>query len=165
MTTIELKEQMKALKNQQKEANKQMTKIKKEYEMYRQLRRNNLAFRYAIAFEGKYESFEELIHANPDWDNQQMSKLQFEFLFNQLKYTDIRFFTMFMNWDYEIFDIPIDDRTCPVCFSYYTCRGITRFNKFDKCKHMCCLGCYHKLSNPSGHKICVICRQSESPVV
>jgi len=173
MTTIELKEQMnalkhqqkeriKALKNQQKQAQKEMNRIKKEYELFMELRRDNIAFRYAIVFKGKYSSFEDLIDDNPEWDNTKMSKLQFEFLFNELKFTDVDFFTVFMSWDYRISEIPFEDRKCPVCLSYYTCDGIKRFHKFQKCKHYCCVGCYIKLPNMRGNKTCVICRQTEA---
>ena len=124
-TLIELKETLKVLKEQQKVAEKEFNKrekelneIKKEYNCYKQNVTKYNAFAYASNFKGKYDSFEALV-TDKKWTNTQIRKVEYEFLFTELGFTDIEFFSTFMSWDKKMFEVPIEDRKCVVCLSYY----------------------------------------------
>lgn len=159
-TTIELKEQMRLLREQQREIEKDQRKIKKEYDTWKMLMSQHLSFCYINNWQTKYASFEELIKDN-SWTNTYMKKQEFEFLFNGLKYTDIDFFTAFMSWSPDMFDLPLEDRKCAVCLSYYNATTKER-RKFARCDHYCCVDCYNHLpKNIAGKKSCILCRKIE----
>lgn len=161
-TSIELKEQMKMLKQQQRDAEKEQKKMKKDFEMWRRLLNEHQSFCDALNYRNKYNSFEQLI-VNEKWTNRRMDKKEFEFLFTQLRYTDTEFFTTFMNWDSNMFSMPIEDRKCSVCLSYYTTAKTPQ--KFINCCHMVCNECYTQIAKKvDGYKCCVICRKSEKPL-
>lgn len=161
MTTIELREQMNALKNQQKLAKKEMNKVKKDYEKFQQLIRDNIAFRYITRFEMKfYGSFEDMVQEE-DWTNTEMDKIQFEMLFQGLGFRDVEFFTAFMAFDKKkLIHFHESDRNCPVCFERYN--RYKPYRKFTNCQHICCVECYVKLPKTDNYRCCVICRQSEA---
>jgi hypothetical protein len=162
-TSIELKESLKVLKEQQKAAEKELNKIKKEFNIYKQNVTKYNAFAYASNFKNKYDSFEALI-TEQKWTNTKMRKVEYEFLFTELGFTDIEFFSTFMSWDKKMFEIPIEDRKCVVCLSYYN--FITKCpKKFENCVHKVCTECYPQIKRTNGFISCVICRKSESEKV
>ena len=161
MTTIELKEQMKFLRQQEREAKKEIAKIKKEYLYWKELIAKNSVFFSVYNLFDKYDSFEELIVDN-NWTNTKYSKVEWEFLFNELKYSDTDFFAAFMNWKPNMFNVPLIDRKCSICMDWYN--DIKVRTKFKNCDHYCCELCYNKLRKESdGFKRCIICRESERP--
>ena len=160
MTTIELKEQIKLLREQQKQVEKIMNKKKKLYDTWETMLRQHPSFCYVNNWKNKYSSFEALI-IDQDFKNTRMEKTEFEFLFNELGFTDTEFFTKFMNWDKIMFDIPIEDRKCSVCISYYNSTKLQK--KFMNCCHKVCNECYTQIIKKDGYRCCVICRQSERP--
>lgn len=160
MTTIELHTQMKALRNQQKLAQKQFNKVKKDYNTFKQLIRDNIAFEYAIKFQYSYGSFYEMVDDN-EWKNEYMDKSQFEILYNALNFKDVDFFRAFMSFDKQrVLNLETEDKKCPVCFNEY--KFSRPYYKFTNCTHMCCIKCYGRLPKINGNKCCVICRQTET---
>lgn len=161
MTTIELKEQIKMLRQHQRDAEKEQKKLQREYHTWSTLMCQHASFRYVNNFRNKYNSFEALI-IDEKWTNTIMDKIEFEFLFSELGYTDIEFFTAFMNWDNTMLSMPMEDRKCCICISYYT--SAKTLTKFNNCSHAICSECYIKLAKKAdGYKQCVICRASEKP--
>jgi hypothetical protein len=160
-TAIELKEQIKVLKEQQKVAEKAFARKQKDYKIFRMLMAENKAFLYTHLCEGDFTCFEDLIKARGCWDNEVFSNVEYEFMFKQLGYTDIDFFKTFMSWTPDIFSIPFEDRKCPVCLDYYTDKKKPR--KFANCSHYCCVPCSKQLVSVGGYKCCVMCRASEKP--
>ena len=162
-TSIELKESLKVLKEQQKAAEKELNKIKKEFNIYKQNVTKYNAFAYASNFKNKYDSFEALI-TEQKWTNTKIRKVEYEFLFTELGFTDIEFFSTFMSWDKKMFEVPIEDRKCVICLSYYN--FITKCpKKFENCVHKVCTECYPQIKRTNGFICCVICRKSESKEV
>jgi hypothetical protein len=161
MTTIELKEQMKLLREAQKQAEKAMTKKKKDFELWQSLSRNNRSFVYVNNWKDKYPTFEALIIDN-NWKNTYLGRAEFEFIYTGLGFTDEDFFKLFVGWSDEIQQIHIGDRKCGVCLDYYNDIH-KRPRKFKNCIHKCCEMCYVQLKKKDGFKCCVICRESEKP--
>lgn len=162
MTTIELKEQMKLLRQQEKEAKKEVAKIRKEYLLWKELMSKNRTFCCVNNWKDKYTSFEALITEN-NWKNTIFKKAEWDFLFTELGYTDTDFFSVFMNWKPAMFNLPIVDRKCSVCMDWYNDTTKVR-TKFKNCNHYSCGVCYHRLRKErDGFKKCVICRESEKP--
>lgn len=162
-TSIELKEMMKTIKQQQKAAEKEINKTKKEFHTWKTLMSKHSSFAYAFNFQDKYDSFEELI-IEQKWSNAKINKVEFEFLFTQLGFTDSEFFSTFMGWDKAMFAIPIEDRKCSICLSYYNSKTKPP-KKFANCIHKVCTECYTHIRNTNGFKCCVICRKSEECVI
>jgi hypothetical protein len=160
MTSIELKEQMKVLKAQQKENDKKLNAMKKEYDLWKGIMARQHTFCYVNNYADKYPSFEELV-IQQNWKNTRFNPTEWEFLFTELKYTDADFFSIFMGWNTAIQNICWSDRKCSICLEYYT--KDRTMNKFVNCGHYCCNGCYKKLPKENGHRKCVICRESEAP--
>lgn len=162
MTTIELKEQMKILREQEKVAKKEVGRIKKEYLYWKELMTKNTTFCYVNNWKDKYTSFEALI-TEQNWRNTRYNKAEWDFLFTELGYTDTEFFSAFMNWKPAMFNIPIADRKCPICIEWLNDTTKVK-QKFKNCIHHCCGGCYNTLRKErDGFKKCVICRESEKP--
>ena len=160
-TSIELKEQIKLLKYQQQQKDKELNKMKKEFKLWKELMNQHTSFVYANNWKGKYTSFEALI-IDQKWKNSGMNRNEFEFLFSELGYTDTEFFTTFLQWEPIMFNTPIEDRKCCVCISYY-CATKSSY-KFRNCSHKICAECYTQLRKKGdGFKCCVICRESEKP--
>jgi hypothetical protein len=162
-TSIELKESLKVLKEQQKVAEKELNKMKKEYYIYQKNVTKYNSFASAMNFKNKYDSFEALI-TEQKWNNTRMRKVEYEFLFTQLGFTDIEFFSTFMSWDKTMFEVPIEDRKCVVCLSYYNFKTKSP-KKFANCVHKVCTECYPQIRKTNGFKCCVICRKSEVIVI
>jgi hypothetical protein len=122
------------------------------------------SFRYVYLYDNKFDTFEELI-IETKWTNSKFkNREEFEFLFNELGFTDIEFFRTFMEWPPLTFNSNMEDRKCCVCMEYYNVRMKTK-RKFSNCVHAVCVECYSNLQKVSGYKSCVICRQSEKPVI
>ena len=166
-TSIELKESLKVLKEQQKAVEKELNKrekelneIKKEYSIYEEKITKYKSFELVTKLKNKYDSFEALI-TQRKWTNTQMCKVEYEFLFTALGFNDIEFFSTFMSWDKKMFEVPIEDRKCVICLSYYN--FITKCpKKFENCVHKVCTECYPQIKRTNGFICCVICRKSES---
>jgi hypothetical protein len=159
-TSIELKEQMKVLKQQQREAEKVMTKMKKEYKIWKTLMNEHSSYVYVNNWKDRYDSFEALI-IEQKWTNTRMAKEEFEFLFTELGFTDTDFFTTFMNWTPTMFNMPFEDRRCSICIEYYSTTKTPK--KFVNCNHKVCIICYNQIRKKDGYRCCVICRESEKP--
>jgi hypothetical protein len=159
-TAIELKEQIKALKEQQKSVEKAFAKKQKDYKIMDMIMTENRVFLYVWLSKNDYKSFEELI-GNKHWDNKAFNKVEYEFMFKQLGYTDEEFFRTFMSWTPDIFNLEFEDRKCGVCLEYYNDKQTPR--QFANCPHYCCLPCYKRLPIIGRYKCCVICRASEKP--
>jgi hypothetical protein len=159
-TAIELKEQIKVLKEQQKVAEKAFAKKQKDYKIMNMILEENRVFLYVWLCRNDYRSFEELI-LNKGWDNKVFNKVEYEFMFKQLGYTDEEFFKTFMSWTPDILNLEIADRKCPVCLDYYNDKKPLK--NFANCSHYCCLPCYKQLQSTGRYKCCVICRASEKP--
>lgn len=159
-TTIELKEQMKALRQQEKEAKKEVAKIKKEYLYWKELMSKNGTFCYVNNWKDKFPSFEDMIR-DTKWKNNRFTKAEWDFLYTELGYTDTDFFTAFMGWDNGMFKLQIEDRKCSICMGWYGKTHIPK--KFKNCDHFCCEVCYPQIRKTDGHRCCVICRESEKP--
>jgi hypothetical protein len=166
-TSIELKESLKVLKEQQKAAEKELNKIKyqlniikNEYSIYKEKGNKYKSFELVTKLKDKYDSFEALI-TQRKWTNAQMCKVEYEFLFTELGFTDIEFFSTFISWDKNMFEIPIEDRKCSVCLSYYNFKTKCP-KKFENCVHKVCTECYPQIKRTNGFICCVICRKSES---
>jgi hypothetical protein len=160
-TSIGLKEQIKALKQPQKEAEKKQKKMKKDFDIWNNTMSIHPSYFYVKYWKNKYDSFETLVRLN-NWTNRKMYIEEFEFLFTQLGYTDTEFFITFMSWPFSIFNIPFEDRKCAICLSYYN-TTTKAMKKFKNCSHNCCVNCYSQLQTIGGYKCCVICRESEKP--
>ena len=159
-TAIELKEQIKVLRVQQREADKAFAKKQKDYNIMSLLVDENKCFLWVYDSKGKFATFEEFIK-NKGWQNNTFSNLDYEFMFKQLEFPDEDFFRTFMSWNKDIFAMPFEDRKCCVCMDYYTDKKAPK--KFANCSHYCCLTCYKQLRPVSGYKLCVMCRASEKP--
>jgi hypothetical protein len=165
-TSLELKESLKVLKELHTDAEKklnkrksELNKIKNEYSTYEEKRTKYKSFGLITMLKDKYDSFEALI-THRKWSNSQMSEVEYEFLFNELGFTDTEFFSTFMRWDKKMFEVPIEDRKCVVCLSYYNFKT-KRPKKFANCVHKVCTECYPQIKSTDGFKCCVICRKSE----
>jgi len=159
MTTIELNEQMIALRQEKKEAKKKVEKIKKDYDKWQQFMDENPTFVYVNNWKDKFKSFEDMIR-DTKWINKRYNKAEWDFLFTELGYTDTDFFTAFMGWDNNMHKLAIDDRKCNICMSWYGRTAIPK--KFKNCEHFTCEVCYDYIRRGEcGYKCCVICRKSE----
>lgn len=159
MTTIELKEQMKVLRVQQREAEKKVNKIKKDFKVWNMLMNEHPAFCWVNNLKGKFSTFEELITEH-DWRNTKFrNREEWEFIFQELGFQDTEFFTAFMSWTGKE---SIEDRKCCVCMDYYNGTAKTK-KKFANCSHSICKECYTHLRPTTGYKSCVVCRESEKP--
>lgn len=162
-TNVELKEQMKVLKAQQKLALRDVNRLKKDYKIWTMLMEQHRSFCYVKNWKSKYNSFKQLIVENK-WTNTIMNKIEFEFLFTELGFKDVEFFTAFIKGEQSGLDTSAEDNTCCVCYNEYTLTGDKSSRKFRNCSHSVCYGCYGKLRTEiNGYRTCVMCRISENP--
>jgi FtsZ-binding cell division protein ZapB len=164
MDTIALKEQMANLRAKLREKKKETADLKKEYKVWKE-NHDRWAFNFINGYEcGDEEhcdSFEELVVSNEFENNGYL--LDWELIFNELKFKDIEFFNKFIQWDKGMFKIPSKNRKCSICLDYYS--NSTCIKKFKNCKHTCCTTCYPQIHlQRDGFKCCGECRTSEKPV-
>jgi len=164
MDTIALKEQMAILRAKLREKKKETADLKKEYAVWKE-NRDRWAFhfieQYECGDEDPCDSFEELVVSN-DFTNEGYP-LDWELIFNELKFKDIEFFNKFIQWDKGMSRIPLKNRKCSICLDYYSNSACIR--KFKNCIHMCCTTCYPQIHlQRDGFKCCGECRTSEKPI-
>jgi hypothetical protein len=170
MTTIEIDEQMLLLKEQKKEQQKLLKKMKKDYDTYLTLKRNNKIFDIIYSrCRISPASFERLVR-HYKWKNTDFTPIEWNFIYDTLRLSDSEFFTAFMSWNDDIFKLEFDDRKCPCCLAWYSKSVMPR--KFKNCEHFCCENCYSKIGpmkirltnfRVALSKCCVICRKNEMP--
>jgi hypothetical protein len=159
-STIEIKEQIKALQLQERESQKLLNKKKKDYERYKFLLAEHPVFGFITDNIDNYDSFEALI-ADCCYDNDHYNKTEFELIFLELGFKDTEFFSAFMSWDKET-----EFEKCCICYDYYNKNNSSKNQKkMRNCRHHCCYSCYLKLNMENEYKICMICRKSEKPRV
>jgi len=164
METIVLKEQMANLRAKVREKKKETADFKKEYNVWKE-NRDKWAFRfiqnYECGDEEHCDSFEELVVSNGFDNNGYL--LDWELIFNELKFKDIEFFNKFIQWDEGMLKIPLKNRKCSICLDYYSNSACIK--KFKNCIHTCCTMCYPQIQlHRDGFKCCGECRTSEKPI-
>jgi FtsZ-binding cell division protein ZapB len=164
MDTIALKEQMAKLRAKVREKKKETADLKKEYTVWKE-NHNRWAFHFIKEYQRRneiqWDSFEEMVRINK-FENTR-SPLDWELIFNELKFKDIEFFNKFIQWDKGMLKIPLKNRKCSICLDYYSNSACIK--KFKNCIHTCCAMCYpHIRAQPDGFKCCVECRTSEKPI-
>jgi len=159
-STIEIKEQIKELQLQERQAQKLLNKKKKDYERYKFLLGEHPVFTVITDNKDNYNSFEELI-GDIGYDNDYFSKTDFEFMFLELGYKDTDFFNAFMSYNNET-----ELEKCCICYDYYNNNKPNKKKKIMRnCRHHSCYSCYINLKTVNEYKICMICRQSENPMM
>lgn len=166
-STIEIKEQIKELQSQERQAQKLIAKKKKDYQRYKLYIEENPTFAIITQQQQSgYEchSFEELVK-HYDWDNKNFENCDWEFMFLELGYKDTEFFSAFMSWDWEKDN---QYEKCCICYDYYNYNANSVYKKkqdMKNCSHNCCYGCYINLKTINEYRICMVCRQSENPML
>ena len=164
MDAIALKEQMANLRAKVREKKKETADFKKEYNVWKE-NRDKWAFRFIqnheCGVEEHCDSFEELVVSNGFDNNGYL--LDWELIFNELKFKDIEFFNKFIQWDKGMSKIPLKNRKCSICLDYYS--NSACITKFKNCIHTCCTTCYPQIHlQRDGFKCCGECRTSEIPI-
>ena len=164
MDNIALKEQMANLRAKLREKKKETADFKKEYTVWKK-NNDNWAFhfieQYECGDEEPCDSFEDLVKSNNFKHNR--CPLDWELIFNELKFKDFEFFNKFIQWDYGMFKIKFNNRKCSICLDYYSNSGCIK--KYKNCIHTCCTTCYPQISlQRDGFKCCGECRTSEKPI-
>lgn len=156
MTSIELKEQIKLLRAEQNKIRKETNKKIDDYHKWCDMRKKNKCFPFIyFCSEIRYDSFWDMIYEE-ELSNNKFSKTDWEIVFKLLGYKDIEFFTAFINWEKEIFELELEDRKCNICFEWYNNTN-KKITKWGKCSHINCRECYDKIVN----KTCPLCRTIE----
>ena len=165
MDTIALKEQMAKLRAKVREKKKETADLKKEYTVWKE-NHNRWAFHFIKEYQRRneiqWDSFEEMVRINK-FENTR-SPLDWELIFNELKFKDIEFFNKFIQWDKGMLKIPLKNRKCSICLDYYSNSACIK--KFKNCIHTCCTTCYPQIhAQPDGFKCCGECRTSEKHII
>jgi len=159
-STTEIKEQIKELKSQEKQAKMLLNRKNKDYQKYKMLMEEHPVFAIITEQERdrQFDSFEELVE-DSCWRNTKFDKTDWEFMFLELGYKDTEFFNAFMSWDKDI-----HFERCCICYDYYNNnKPNKKQQKMRNCSHHSCYTCYLQLKTVDEYRICMICRESEKP--